>query len=71
MLSNRDQFKGGLLTTKIFLNATGFLRILQGSNKNTPNYNSQCDPHEDLPNPLNNTCIHPEDENGYGRSRNR
>ncbi len=62
VLSNRDQFiKGGLLTTKIFLNAAGFLRILQGSAKNSRSHNSQRDPHEDSPDPLDDTRIHPED----------
>jgi transcription elongation factor SPT6 len=58
---NRDQFiKGGLLTTKIFLNATGFLRITHhGSlSKNSRNHPSQ---HEDAPDPLDDTRIHPED----------
>jgi transcription elongation factor SPT6 len=61
VLMNRDQFiKGGLLTTKIFLNASGFLRIThQGSSsKNSRNHPSQ---HEDAPDPLDDTRIHPED----------
>jgi transcription elongation factor SPT6 len=49
-----------LLTTKIFLNAAGFLRIThQGSSsKNSRNHPSQ---HEDTPDPLDDTRIHPED----------
>ena len=43
------------------MNASGFLRILQGSNKNPRNHNSQRDPHEDSPDPLDDTRIHPED----------
>lgn len=61
VLSNRDQFiKGGLLTTKIFLNAAGFLRVThQGSlSKNSRVHPSQ---HEDAPDPLDDTRIHPED----------
>jgi transcription elongation factor SPT6 len=57
---NRDQFiKGGLLTTKIFLNAAAFLRISQDS-ENKPSKNRHDD--EDMtPDPLDNTRIHPED----------
>lgn len=63
---NRDQFiKGGLLTTKIFLNAAGFLRIIQQqeiTSKNSRNHNSRHgEAHEDSPDPLDDTRIHPED----------
>lgn len=61
MLLNRDQFiKGGLLTTKIFLNAAGFLRVSHqgGSSKSSRSHASQ---HEDVPDPLDDTRIHPED----------
>lgn len=58
-LVNRDQFiKGGLLTTKIFLNAAGFLRISQDlDTKSSKNR------HDDdmTPDPLDDTRIHPED----------
>lgn len=56
---NRDQFiKGGLLTTKIFLNAAGFLRILQDSSLR-PSKNRHVE--DDVPDPLDDTRIHPED----------
>ncbi|KAI0065393.1 transcription elongation factor Spt6 [Artomyces pyxidatus] len=59
-LLSRDQFiKAGLLTTKIFLNAAGFLRIPQESQgkhgKNRHNEDA------DVQDPLDNTRIHPED----------
>ncbi|CCM04612.1 uncharacterized protein FIBRA_06796 [Fibroporia radiculosa] len=59
-LVNRDQFvKNTLLTTKIFLNAAGFLRIVQDSEpkpiKNRHNEDL------DAPDPLDSTRIHPED----------
>jgi len=58
-LINRDQFiKGGLLTTKIFLNAAGFLRVIQdrGSKQLAKGYTD-----ENSPDPLDDTRIHPED----------
>ncbi|KAI0340086.1 transcription elongation factor Spt6 [Trametopsis cervina] len=60
-LTNRDQFiRNGLLTTNIFLNASGFLRISQDSNLSKPTKNRQNeDP--DSPDPLDSTRIHPED----------
>jgi len=66
VLSNRDQFiKGGLLTTKIFLNAAGFLRIIQQqeiTSKNSRNHNARHgEAHEDASDPLDDTRIHPED----------
>lgn len=60
-LMNRDQFiKNSLLTTRVFLNAAGFLRISQNhetvkSSKNRHNEDV------DTPDPLDNTRIHPED----------
>lgn len=59
-LSNRDQFvKASLLTTKIFMNAAGFLRIPQESfSKSSKARNSE---DSDLQDPLDNTRIHPED----------
>ena len=58
---NRDQFiKNGLLTTKVFLNAAGFLRISQGSDTIKPSKNRR-DEDADIPDPLDNTRIHPED----------
>lgn len=59
-LVNRDQFiKNGLLTTKIFLNAAGFLRIIQDSEpKQSKNRHIE---DVDVPDPLDNTRIHPED----------
>jgi transcription elongation factor SPT6 len=60
-LINREFFiKGGLLTTKIFLNAAGFLRITNDSEpmKNSKNRHNE---EADVPDPLDNTRIHPED----------
>ncbi|KAL0946577.1 hypothetical protein HGRIS_012779 [Hohenbuehelia grisea] len=59
-LTNRDQFikGGGILTTKIFMNASGFLRILSDMDcKPTKHRHND----EDAPDPLDNTRIHPED----------
>ncbi|KAF9535288.1 transcription elongation factor SPT6 [Crepidotus variabilis] len=56
MLANRDQFiKGGLLTTKIFLNAAGFLRIIQQAASKRHQHD------DDAQDPLDDTRIHPED----------
>jgi transcription elongation factor SPT6 len=58
-LINRDQFiKGGILTTKIFLNAAGFLRISHeaGAKIAKPRHAD-----DDVPDPLDDTRIHPED----------
>ncbi|KAF8625819.1 hypothetical protein AX15_005199 [Amanita polypyramis BW_CC] len=58
-LANRDQFiKGGLLTTKIFLNAAGFLRIMQ--EQETKSSKSRHE-EENAQDPLDDTRIHPED----------
>ncbi|KAK2466864.1 hypothetical protein APHAL10511_001122 [Amanita phalloides] len=58
-LVNRDQFiKGGLLTTKIFLNAAGFLRILQEQDTKPSKNRHDEDNAQD---PLDDTRIHPED----------
>ncbi|KAI0054143.1 transcription elongation factor Spt6 [Auriscalpium vulgare] len=59
-LVSRDQFiKASLLTTKIFLNAAGFLRIPQESlGKSSKNRHSD---DSDVQDPLDNTRIHPED----------
>ncbi|KAI6132188.1 SH2 domain-containing protein [Pisolithus croceorrhizus] len=58
-LVNRDQFiKSSLLTTKIFLNAAGFLRIPRDSDVK-PAKNRHAD--DDGPDPLDATRIHPED----------
>ncbi|TFY57669.1 hypothetical protein EVJ58_g6888 [Rhodofomes roseus] len=59
-LVNRDQFvKGSLLTTKIFLNAAGFLRIIQDAElKSTKGRRNE---DVDVADPLDNTRIHPED----------
>ncbi len=60
-LSNRDQFvKASLLTTKIFLNAAGFLRIPQESSFSKPSKARNTDD-SDIQDPLDNTRIHPED----------
>ncbi|KAF9013878.1 SH2 domain-containing protein [Cyathus striatus] len=60
-LMNRDQFiKGGLLTTKIFLNASGFLRILQDQMDLDSKRKIRHDD-DDAPDPLDDTRIHPED----------
>jgi transcription elongation factor SPT6 len=59
-LVNRDQFiKGGLLTTKIFLNAAGFLRISQDHEDHKHSKNRHDD--DMAPDPLDDTRIHPED----------
>lgn len=58
-LANRDQFiKGGLLTTKIFLNASGFLRIMQEQETKPSKNRHEEDNAQD---PLDDTRIHPED----------
>ncbi|PFH54298.1 hypothetical protein AMATHDRAFT_135887 [Amanita thiersii Skay4041] len=58
-LVNRDQFiKGGLLTTKIFLNAAGFLRIQQEQETKSSKNRHDDDNAQD---PLDDTRIHPED----------
>ncbi|KAI0093685.1 transcription elongation factor Spt6 [Irpex rosettiformis] len=60
-LMNRDQFiRNSLLTTKIFLNAAGFLKITQDSSFARPSKNRH---NEDLDvaDPLDSTRIHPED----------
>ncbi|KAF4578811.1 Transcription elongation factor spt6 [Pleurotus pulmonarius] len=58
-LVNREQFiKAGILTTKIFLNASAFLRIPNELDlKPYKNRNND----DDTPDPLDNTRIHPED----------
>ncbi|KAF5380895.1 hypothetical protein D9615_004007 [Tricholomella constricta] len=58
-LVNRDQFiKGGLLTTKIFLNAASFLRISQ--DPDAKSFKNRRD--DDMaPDSLDDTRIHPED----------
>ncbi|KAF9454548.1 transcription elongation factor SPT6 [Macrolepiota fuliginosa MF-IS2] len=59
-LINRDQFiKGSLLTTKIFLNASAFLRIAREDNEMRSFKNRRDD--DDAPDPLDDTRIHPED----------
>ncbi|KAI0748143.1 transcription elongation factor SPT6 [Daedaleopsis nitida] len=59
-LVNRDQFiKNGLLTTKIFINAAAFLRIIQDSGPK-PSKNRHGE-EIDVPDPLDNTRVHPED----------
>ncbi|RPD66156.1 transcription elongation factor SPT6 [Lentinus tigrinus ALCF2SS1-7] len=59
-LVNRDQFiKNGLLTTKIFINAAAFLRIIQDSEpKPAKNRHGE---EIDVPDPLDSTRVHPED----------
>ncbi|TBU50800.1 transcription elongation factor SPT6 [Dichomitus squalens] len=59
-LINRGQFvKNGLLTTKIFLNASAFLRIVQDSEpKPAKNRHGE---EIDVPDPLDSTRVHPED----------
>ncbi|GJE87155.1 transcription elongation factor Spt6 [Phanerochaete sordida] len=60
-LVNRDQFiKSGLLTTKIFLNAAGFLRIAQDSDL-PKSQKSRHNEDADVADPLDNTRVHPED----------
>ena len=59
-LVNRDQFiKNGLLTTKIFLNAAAFLRIMQDAvYRSTKNRHGE---ENDVADPLDSTRVHPED----------
>jgi transcription elongation factor SPT6 len=58
-LINRDQFiKSSLLTTKIFLNAAGFLRISRDPEVKLVK-NRHAD--DDIQDPLDDTRIHPED----------
>jgi transcription elongation factor SPT6 len=58
-LVNRDQFiKGGLVTTKIFLNAAGLLHIIQDRDPKPGKYRPD---DENAPDPLDDTHIHPED----------
>lgn len=60
-LVNREQFiRTGLLTTKIFLNAAGFLRISQEEEDAKPTQNRRTE-EDDTPDPLDDTRIHPED----------
>ncbi|CAL1704685.1 unnamed protein product [Somion occarium] len=60
-LVNREQFvKSNLLTTKIFLNAAGFLRIVQSTDGVKASKNRHGE-EADAPDPLDNTRIHPED----------
>ena len=60
-LTNRDQFvKASSLTTKIFLNAAGFLRIPQESSYSKPSKARNTED-SDVQDPLDNTRIHPED----------
>ncbi|KAF9075222.1 transcription elongation factor SPT6 [Rhodocollybia butyracea] len=58
-LVNRNQFiKSGILTTKIFLNAAGFLRIIQEVDDLKAKHRMD---DEHAPDPLDDTRIHPED----------
>ncbi|KAF5373643.1 hypothetical protein D9758_000608 [Tetrapyrgos nigripes] len=58
-LVNRNQFiKNSILTTKIFLNAAGFLRILQEQDYIKSKHRADDD---QAPDPLDDTRIHPED----------
>ncbi|KAJ4498038.1 SH2 domain-containing protein [Lentinula lateritia] len=58
-LVNRNQFiKSGILTTKIFLNAAGFLRITQEQDDMKVKHRID---DEQAPDPLDDTRIHPED----------
>ena len=60
---NREHFiKQNILTTSIFINAAGFLRIVQDSDFKDPK--SRAGPnadYSDSPDPLDNTRVHPED----------
>jgi transcription elongation factor SPT6 len=58
-LVNRNQFiKNGILTTKIFLNAAGFLRIVQEQDSLKTKHRMD---DEQASDPLDDTRIHPED----------
>ncbi|KIY43359.1 hypothetical protein FISHEDRAFT_53087 [Fistulina hepatica ATCC 64428] len=60
-LVNRNQFvKGGLLTTKVFLNAAAFLKITaEDARHNKKRRDAEME--EDAPDPLDGTRVHPED----------
>lgn len=59
---NREQFiKAGILTTKIFLNAAGFLRIAQDPDYKEPKGRGENADYSNSPDPLDDTRIHPED----------
>ncbi|KAJ3557008.1 hypothetical protein NM688_g1705 [Phlebia brevispora] len=59
-LINRNQFiRNGLLTTKIFMNAAGFLKITQ--DPEAPKPSKRRDEDTDIADPLDSTRIHPED----------
>ncbi|PPR03612.1 hypothetical protein CVT24_007728 [Panaeolus cyanescens] len=56
---NRDQFiKNSLLSTKIFLNAVAFLRVMQDRDMRSHKYRPD---DENMQDPLDDTRIHPED----------
>jgi transcription elongation factor SPT6 len=60
---NREHFiKQGIFTTNIFINAAGFLRITQDTDYDKGKNRAGANPdYSDLPDPLDNTRIHPED----------
>lgn len=59
---NREQFiKASILTTKIFLNAAGFLRIAQDPDYKEPKGRGSNVDYSSSPDPLDDTRIHPED----------
>lgn len=59
---NREQFiKSSILTTRIFMNAAGFLRIAQDPDYKEPKSRSGMQDYSMSPDPLDNTRIHPED----------
>jgi transcription elongation factor SPT6 len=61
-LVNREQFiKSQILTTKIFLNAAGFLRIAQDPDYKEPKGRGDLMDYSNSPDPLDDTRIHPED----------
>ena len=62
-LVNREHFiKQNILTTSIFINAAGFLRIVQDEDYKEPKSRSgQASDFSDDPDPLDNTRVHPED----------
>jgi transcription elongation factor SPT6 len=64
-LVNREQFVlAGIMTTKVWLNAAGFLRIPQDPDWKLPKAGKQgSDPVEfsELPDPLDGTRVHPQD----------
>ena len=62
LVSQEHFIKQNILTTSVFINAAGFLRIVQDADYKEPK--SRRGPNVDFsdnPDPLDNTRVHPED----------